>query len=155
MGDALNALFEQPREDRFERALASTADAIAALQQLLASFTPPREERHRLQRILSQLHFIRTALLDPQSPLEPLMGEPGDSDRPAPQKEFPMPRDIAVLDAYVPAIVLLFIAGAALTWVLDRVIAWTGLYRVVWHPSLFRASLLVCVCGVLGLAVYR
>ena len=61
----------------------------------------------------------------------------------------------AVLDAYVPAIVLLFIAGAALTWVLDRVIAGTGLYRVVWHPSLFRASLLVCVCGVLGLAVYR
>ncbi|KAA1006852.1 FUSC family protein [Paraburkholderia panacisoli] len=75
MGDALSALFGQPREDRFERALASTADAIAALQQLLASFTPPREERHRLQRILSQLHFIRTALLDPQSPLEPLMGE--------------------------------------------------------------------------------
>ncbi|NPT54799.1 DUF1656 domain-containing protein [Paraburkholderia elongata] len=66
-----------------------------------------------------------------------------------------MPRDIAVFDAYVPAIVLLFIAGAALTWVLDRVIAYTGLYHVVWHPSLFRASLLVCVCGVLGLAVYR
>ncbi|NMM00888.1 DUF1656 domain-containing protein [Paraburkholderia sp. RP-4-7] len=66
-----------------------------------------------------------------------------------------MPRDIAVFDAYVPAIVLLFIAGAALTWVLDRVIAYTGVYRVVWHPSLFRASLLVCVCGALGLAVYR
>ena len=66
-----------------------------------------------------------------------------------------MPRDIAVFDAYVPAIVLLFVAGAALTWVLDRVIAYTGLYRVVWHPSLFRASLLVCVCGGLGLAVYR
>ncbi len=56
-----------------------------------------------------------------------------------------MPREIAVLDAYVPAIVLLFIAGAAITWVLDRAMAWTGLYRVVWHPSLFRASLLVCV----------
>ena len=66
-----------------------------------------------------------------------------------------MPRDIAVLDAYVPAMVLLFIVGAALTWVLDRVLAYTGIYRVVWHPSLFRASLLVCVCGVLGLAVYR
>ena len=66
-----------------------------------------------------------------------------------------MPRDIAVFDAYVPAIVLLFVAGAALTWLIDRVIAYTGLYRVVWHPSLFRASLLVCVCGVLGLAVYR
>jgi hypothetical protein len=66
-----------------------------------------------------------------------------------------MPREVAVFDAYVPAMVLLFIAGAALTWVLDRVIAYTGVYRMVWHPSLFRASLLVCVCGVLGLAVYR
>jgi hypothetical protein len=66
-----------------------------------------------------------------------------------------MPREVAVFDAYVPAIVLLCIAGAALTWLLDRVIAYTGLYRVVWHPNLFRASLLVCVCGVLGLTVYR
>ena len=66
-----------------------------------------------------------------------------------------MPRDIAVFDAYVPTIVPLFVVGAALTWVLDRVIAYTGVYRVVWHPSLFRASLLVCVCGLLGLAVYR
>ncbi|SIT48698.1 Fusaric acid resistance protein conserved region [Paraburkholderia ribeironis] len=73
MRDALSALFERPREDRFDRALATTAAAIAELQQMLAGFTPPREERHQLQRILSQLHFIRTALLDPQSPLEPLM----------------------------------------------------------------------------------
>ncbi|MGH8779435.1 DUF1656 domain-containing protein [Paraburkholderia sp.] len=66
-----------------------------------------------------------------------------------------MPREIAVFDAYVPAVVLLFIAGAAVTWLLDRLIAVTGVYRIVWHPSLFRASLLVCVCGLLGLAVYR
>ncbi|MCX4160616.1 MULTISPECIES: DUF1656 domain-containing protein [Paraburkholderia] len=66
-----------------------------------------------------------------------------------------MPREIAVFDAYVPAVVLLFILGAVLTWMLDRLIAVTGIYRIVWHPSLFRASLLVCVCGLLGLAVYR
>jgi hypothetical protein len=66
-----------------------------------------------------------------------------------------MPREVAILDAYVPAILLLCLIGAALTWALDRVLAWAGLYRVVWHPSLFRASLLVCICGVLGLAVYR
>lgn len=66
-----------------------------------------------------------------------------------------MPREIAVFDAYVPAVVLLFIAGAILTWVFDRLVALTGAYRFVWHPSLFRASLLVCVCGLLGLAVYR
>jgi uncharacterized membrane protein YccC len=72
MRDALSALFERPREERFAHALASTTDAIDRLQQMLAGFSPPRDERHRLQRILSQLHFIRTALLDPQSPLEPL-----------------------------------------------------------------------------------
>ncbi len=66
-----------------------------------------------------------------------------------------MPRDVAFLDAYIPAIVLLFILGAALTWVLDSVLARLGLYRIVWHPSLFRVSLLVVVCCVLGLAVYR
>ncbi|MFM0737147.1 FUSC family protein [Paraburkholderia xenovorans] len=79
MRDALTALFEKPRADRIDRALAATVDAIAAVQQMLATFTPPREERHRLQRILSQLHFIRTALLDPQSPLEPLMSGRADA----------------------------------------------------------------------------
>jgi hypothetical protein len=66
-----------------------------------------------------------------------------------------MPREVAVFDAFMPTIVLLFIAGAVLTWMLDRVIAHTGLYRIVWPPNLVRASFLVCVCGVLGLAVYR
>jgi len=66
-----------------------------------------------------------------------------------------MPRDVSVLDLSVPVLVLRFVVGAALAWMLDRVIARTGLYRVVWHPSLFRAGLLVCVCGAIGLAVYR
>ena len=65
------ALFDRPNTARFDAALTSTAQAIADLQTLLDTERPPREERHRLQRILSQLHFIRTALLDPQSPLEP------------------------------------------------------------------------------------
>ncbi|SOE57376.1 Uncharacterized membrane protein YccC [Burkholderia sp. OK233] len=79
MRDSVTALFERPRADRFDRALAATTDAIAAVQLMLATFTPPREDRHRLQRILSQLHFIRTALLDPQSPLEPLMSGRADA----------------------------------------------------------------------------
>jgi uncharacterized membrane protein YccC len=79
MLDALTALFERPRAKRLDRALAATADAIAAVQLLLATFAPPREDRHRLQRILSHLHFIRTALLDPQSPLEPLMSARADA----------------------------------------------------------------------------
>jgi len=66
-----------------------------------------------------------------------------------------MPRDTAILEAYVPTLLVLFVAGALITWVIDRAVAMTGLYRVVWHPALFRASLLVCICGALGLAVYR
>ncbi|MDR5813012.1 DUF1656 domain-containing protein [Caballeronia sp. LZ033] len=65
------------------------------------------------------------------------------------------PRNVAILEAYVPTILLLFIAGAVLAWFIDRVLALTGLYRVVWHPALFRASLLVCICGTLGLVAYR
>jgi uncharacterized membrane protein YccC len=69
--DAVARLFDKPDAARFAAALASTSDAIATLQAMLDAERPPREERHRLQRILSHLHFIRTALLDPQSPLEP------------------------------------------------------------------------------------
>jgi hypothetical protein len=66
-----------------------------------------------------------------------------------------MHREIAILGAYIPALIPLCIGGAALTRLADRVLAQVGLYRWVWHPALFRASLLVCICGVLGLAVYR
>ncbi|MDR5854247.1 DUF1656 domain-containing protein [Caballeronia sp. LZ062] len=66
-----------------------------------------------------------------------------------------MPRDTAILEAYVPTLLVLFAAGALITWVIDRALGLTGIYRVVWHPALFRASLLVCICGALGLAVYR
>ncbi|WJF91296.1 FUSC family protein [Paraburkholderia bonniea] len=76
MSQTLAALFGQPRADRLEAAQSATAHAIAQVQQLLASFTPAREERHQLQRILSHLHFIRTALLDPQSPLATLADHP-------------------------------------------------------------------------------
>ncbi|HEY2024243.1 FUSC family protein [Paraburkholderia sp.] len=75
--DALAALFDRPREDRFASALAATAEAIAEVQQTMARFTPSRDERDQLLRILSQLHFIRTALLDPQSPLASATGGHG------------------------------------------------------------------------------
>ncbi|PMS20500.1 DUF1656 domain-containing protein [Trinickia dabaoshanensis] len=66
-----------------------------------------------------------------------------------------MSREIAVLGAYIPGLIPLCIGGAALTWLADRLLAQIGLYRFVWHPALFRASLLACICGALGLAVYR
>ncbi|MFC0400744.1 FUSC family protein [Paraburkholderia rhizosphaerae] len=72
MRDDVGRLFDTPTAKRLDIALAATNDAIAAVQQVLAAFEPPRDERHRLQRILSHAHFIRSALLDPQSPLATL-----------------------------------------------------------------------------------
>ncbi len=66
---ALTHLFARPSHARLDAALAANVDAIAATQQALAAFAPAREDRHRLQRTLSYLHFVRTALIDPQSPL--------------------------------------------------------------------------------------
>ncbi|QGZ61137.1 FUSC family protein [Paraburkholderia acidisoli] len=76
---AVSVLFDRPAAARYERALAATDAAIAASARVLQGLfhadgahdaaTPPREERHQLQRIQSHLHFIRTALIDPQSPL--------------------------------------------------------------------------------------
>jgi protein AaeX len=64
-------------------------------------------------------------------------------------------RETVVLDAYMPTLVVLCVLGTLLTWAADRLLARVGLYRFVWHPSLFRAALLICLCGGLGLAVYH
>jgi len=68
---AVGALFARPDAHRHASALATTRAAIATCHDVLeqiVSENAPRETRHRLQRILSHLHFIRTALIDPQSP---------------------------------------------------------------------------------------
>ncbi|WP_321791489.1 FUSC family protein [Caballeronia sp. J97] len=69
--DAVARLFDRPDARRFDAALATTERAIADTRDLLALLDPPREERHRLQRIMSHLHFVRTALLDHESPFAP------------------------------------------------------------------------------------
>jgi uncharacterized membrane protein YccC len=68
---AVSSLFDHPDAQRYTAALAATRTAIAASRTVLEHIVQdgaPREERHQLQRILSRLHFIRTALIDPQSP---------------------------------------------------------------------------------------
>jgi uncharacterized membrane protein YccC len=66
--DAVARLFDRPQAKRFDAALAATERAISDIQALLVLAERPREERHRLERIASHLHFIRTALLDHESP---------------------------------------------------------------------------------------
>lgn len=63
------ALFDRPSPRQFDAALQATTAAIDELRALLDAQPHARDERRRLQRLSSHLHFIRTALLDPQSPL--------------------------------------------------------------------------------------
>lgn len=62
-----------------------------------------------------------------------------------------MPREIPILDALVPSLLLVFIGSLGLAWVLDRLCGRLGLYRHVWHPPLFRLAVFICIFGSLGL----
>jgi hypothetical protein len=65
-----------------------------------------------------------------------------------------MPREIALGDALVPGLLVLFVLSLVLLWLLDWVAGRFGLYRLVWHPSLFRLALFVCVFGSFALLLF-
>lgn len=65
-----------------------------------------------------------------------------------------MPREIALHGVYLPTVTLLFLIALGVTWGLDRVLAWIGLYRFTWHPALFRICLFVCLYGGMALFVH-
>ncbi len=65
-----------------------------------------------------------------------------------------MPREIALGDALVPGLLLLFLGMLAFLWLLDWIAGRFGLYRHVWHPSLFRLAVFVAVFGGLGLLLF-
>jgi hypothetical protein len=62
-----------------------------------------------------------------------------------------MPREIALGDALVPGLLVLFVLSLALLWLLDWLTGRFGIGRYVWHPPLFRLALFVCVFGSLAL----
>ena len=65
-----------------------------------------------------------------------------------------MPREIALGDALVPGLLLLFVVSLALLWLIDWLAGRFGLYRMVWHPPVFRLALFVCVFGGLALLLF-
>ena len=65
-------LFESPEAALLERALLSVRGATWIAQEALEAVHHERERRHGVQRLLSHLHFIRSALLDRDAPLGPL-----------------------------------------------------------------------------------
>ncbi|WP_408212737.1 FUSC family protein [Paraburkholderia dilworthii] len=66
--DDLARLFARPDAQALERALASVRAATWIAQDVLGTVHAERDKRHDVQRILSCLHFIRTALLDKDAP---------------------------------------------------------------------------------------
>jgi hypothetical protein len=66
-----------------------------------------------------------------------------------------MSRDFTFFGIYVPSLLILLFASIPLSWLVDRLILWLGVYRLVWHPQLFRVSFFICIFGGLGLLVYR
>lgn len=65
-----------------------------------------------------------------------------------------MPRELALLDVYIPTLTALFLLSLLLMWLLNRVLAHFAVYQYVWHPALLRVSLFVCIFGSISLLVY-
>jgi uncharacterized membrane protein YccC len=65
----LGRTFEKPSLNGVRSARRVTTAAIESVGLAMAKADPASESLNELQRILSNLHFIRTALLDPQSPI--------------------------------------------------------------------------------------
>lgn len=62
-----------------------------------------------------------------------------------------MPREISFFGVLLPGLVPVFIGCLLLMVLIDLLAGRLGLYRHVWHPSLFRLALFVCLFGVAGL----
>ncbi len=66
-----------------------------------------------------------------------------------------MPGEISLFGVLVPGLLLVFVLSLLLQWGVDWVIGRFGLYRYVWHPSLFRIALFACIFGGIGLLSMR
>jgi hypothetical protein len=62
-----------------------------------------------------------------------------------------MPPEIEFYGVLMPGLLPVFLLSFAAMGVLDLVLGRSGLYRHLWHPSLFRFALFVCLFGAAGL----
>ncbi|WNL46641.1 DUF1656 domain-containing protein [Dyella sp. BiH032] len=65
-----------------------------------------------------------------------------------------IPNEIALADALVPGLLLVFFGSLLALWAVDTLVGRFGLYRFVWHPPLFRLALFVCMFGAAGLLLF-
>ena len=66
-----------------------------------------------------------------------------------------MPHEVEFYGVLMPACCRCSCSACVLMVVLDLVIGRLGLYRHLWHPSLFRFALFVCLFGAAGLLLIR
>lgn len=66
-----------------------------------------------------------------------------------------MPREIGALGMLFPSLLIVMLICAAMFVLLDLALSKVGLYRHVWHPSLFRASLFLALFSASGLILAR
>jgi hypothetical protein len=66
-----------------------------------------------------------------------------------------MIKEIDLFGVYLPPM-FSYAAAAALIWlILRQCLAWTGVYRLVWHPALFNTALYVFVLSFCITVVFR
>jgi hypothetical protein len=65
-----------------------------------------------------------------------------------------MPREIAILDALVPTLLLAFLAASCGSLALDGLLTRYRLYRYIWYPALFRLAAFGCMFATGGLWIY-
>ena len=65
-----------------------------------------------------------------------------------------MPREIAVFGILMPSLLAVFLLSAAIHVSVDWLCGRFGVYRHVWHRSLFRLCLLICIFGAVALFFY-
>ena len=66
-----------------------------------------------------------------------------------------MPREFALFGILIPTLLPLFLLSIGLQTLLDRVLGWLGVYRMVWHPSLARLCIFIAIFGALTLSLYK
>ncbi|MFM0322509.1 FUSC family protein [Caballeronia glebae] len=63
-------LFRAPHSETLRRAIGSVVASIVIAQSMLELARHERGTRHEMQRVLACLHFVRTALVDPDAPFD-------------------------------------------------------------------------------------
>jgi len=66
-----------------------------------------------------------------------------------------MPREVSFYGVLMPGLLPVFIGCLLLMVLLDLLLGHLGVYRRVWHPSLLRLALFVCLFGAAGLLLIR